>query len=264
MPINLKRSYATALNRILKKGRPMTYIKQFGLQRSGTNALKALIEINFKNVIVLSNYLGNKHEPTSWSKLEEKAVTENPEDFGLENVNKQQVIEEVRSRKIPVIINIKDPVSWVNSYYKYQLKKALFKNPNTNLQFDTQFSERALSSWEENVLSWIKFHDEHPKSIVFLHEEIVSGLDHQLEAIRSMFDLQVDETYPTGLLKGYARRGTDSQHGADLVNSKMDFGREYHLEGGWKKDIPENLIPFLEKYRSEFLDKHPRFRNIFS
>jgi hypothetical protein len=244
--------------------RKMTYIKQFGLPRSGTNALKALIEINFKNVIVLSNYLGNKHEPTSWSKLEEKSLVENAEDFGLELVNKQQVIEDVRNKTIPVIINIKDPMSWVNSYYKYQLKKALFKNPDTNLQFDTRFAERALSSWKENVLSWITFHDGHPKSVIFLHEEVVAGLDHQLETLRSMFNLEASVHYPTGLLKGYARRGTDCQHGVDLVNPKMDFKREYHLEGGWIKDIPEDLISFLDKYKTEFLHKNQRFRRIFS
>lgn len=264
MLIELKRYWSVALKKIMNTERQMTYIKQFGLQRSGTNALKALIEVNFKNVIVLSNYLGNKHEPTSWPKLEEKALFENAEDFGLELVNKQQVIEDVRNRAIPVIINIKEPISWVNSYYKYQLKKALFKNPNTDLQFDTRFAEKALFSWEENVLSWIKFHDGHPKSIIFLHEEVVEGLDRQLETLRSMFNLHASEQYPTGLLKGYARRGTDSQHGVDLVNPKMDFKREYHLEGGWIKDIPEDLIPFLDKYKSEFLDRNPRFRRIFS
>lgn len=41
----------------------MTYVKLYGLQRSGTNLVKGLLEINFQDVIVLQRILGNKYGP---------------------------------------------------------------------------------------------------------------------------------------------------------------------------------------------------------
>lgn len=41
------------------------FIKQFGLQRSGTNAFRAIIEHNLK-IAVGANVLGDKHGPISW------------------------------------------------------------------------------------------------------------------------------------------------------------------------------------------------------
>ena len=39
----------------------VVYFKQYGSQRTGTNYLKRLMEINFENVIVFGSVLGWKH-----------------------------------------------------------------------------------------------------------------------------------------------------------------------------------------------------------
>ena len=43
----------------------LTFVKQYGLSRSGTNYTRWLIEHNFENVRVLSNIFGHKHLPYS-------------------------------------------------------------------------------------------------------------------------------------------------------------------------------------------------------
>lgn len=39
-----------------------TYIQQYGKERTGTNVLKALLGLNFDEVVLFDNLLGSKHE----------------------------------------------------------------------------------------------------------------------------------------------------------------------------------------------------------
>lgn len=94
----------------------MRFIKQFGLQRSGTNALKALVELNFSDVTVLSGYLGDKHAETSWDLMLQQGRSQDPKEFGVSHDAVDQILREVEQKTLPIIINLKDPVSWVNSY----------------------------------------------------------------------------------------------------------------------------------------------------
>lgn len=240
------------------------YIKQFGLQRSGSNALKAMLEINFAQVRVLANFSGHKHEPTSWSMMAERAAAAEPAAFGLTAEAAAQIAAQIAQRTLPVVITIKEPVSWVNSYYRYRRKENLGANPTADFPFDEAFCTKVLKSWETNVLSWIALHDQHPQSLLFLHEEIILGFDRQLELIRERFGLQVSGRYPSGHLAGYARRGTETQHGDELINEKMAFDRNYHLGGRWQDDIPAELRDMLYGYRASVLQRHPRLAELLT
>ncbi len=242
----------------------MISIKQFGLQRSGSNAVKALLEINFAQVHVLANYAGNKHEPASWSTMAERVAADDPAAFGLTADAAAQIAAQIAQRTLPVVITIKEPVSWVNSYYRYQRKKVLVNHPTAVFPFDEAFCRKVLPRWETNVLSWIALHDRHPRSLLFLHEEVIAGFDRQLELIRERFGLPVSERYPVGQLAGYARRGIETQHGEELINARMAFDREYHLGGRWQDDIPAELRGLLYDYREAVLRRHPRLGELLT
>ena len=241
----------------------MIYVKQFGLQRSSTNTVKALLEINFVQVHVLAGYAGNKHHATDWATMAAQVQQDDPADFGLSTQAAEQIAGQIAQRTLPVIINIKEPVSWVNNYYRYSYKKALSKNPHSTFAFDRHFVEKVLPNWEANVLSWLAFHDQHPRSLVFVHEEVVAGFDQQLALIRERFGLQPAERYPTGRLDGYARRGIETQHGDELIVPRMAFDRDYHLAGRWLQDIPPELREPLFAYRADVLRRHPRLATLF-
>ena len=59
------------------------FIKQFGLQRSGTNAVKALLEVNFPDIRVLTTYLGNKHKPTNYQSLVDQSDDPDFQEYDL-------------------------------------------------------------------------------------------------------------------------------------------------------------------------------------
>ncbi len=235
------------------------YIKQYGFQRSGTNVLKALIEINFKKTVVLSNYLGDKHDPADWTLMQKNLENQDPRNYGLTRLDRWKVARLLKRRSIPVVINVKEPISWVNSFYKYQQKKALFKNPNANFPFDLAFAEKVLTSYEKRLLSWGNFYQENDLCLVFRHEQIVSGLSGtELAEMAHKFALTPSDNFPVGELDGYARRGIDSQRGKDLVNDRMSFDRRYHLENLWRKDVPERVIEFLEAEKRNMMSRLPR------
>lgn len=224
----------------------MRYVKQFGLQRSGTNAVKALLELNFKDVHVLSNFLGDKHAEGSWSTMRDNLSNQMPGDFELNAEDFGVIHDLVVAKKLPLVFNIKAPASWVNSYYNYQKKKVLFKNPSAEFLFDISFARRVLDKYESVVGSWLELMDDSECFFVFVHEEVVAGVDSdKLDNISHVLGGEVSELFPVGRLSGYAKRGVDSQHGKDLINEKMRFDRDYHLEGGWEGDVPNEVMSFL-------------------
>jgi hypothetical protein len=232
------------------------YIKQFGLQRSGTNAVKALIELNFKDVCVLTNFLGDKHAEGSWGLMRASVLTQNPSDYGLSSDQVEDIRGLLDKGALPLVFNMKDPVSWVNSYYNYQRKKVLFKNPGAEFVFDVAFAKKVLARYESVVGSWLELIRQSELSFVFIHEEVVAGVSNEkLGLLRERVGLEPADMYPAGRLSGYAKRGIDSQHGRDLINEKIRFDRGYHLEGGWRKDVPGNVMDFLIEREASIFDR---------
>lgn len=243
----------------------MNIIKQFGLQRSGTNALKALVEINFKDIYVLSNYLGNKHDGTSWKTMEEFMLNQNPQEFYISEEMKDIIEKSVNDKHLYCIINIKDPVSWLNSYYKYQRKKVLFKNPEAKFELDLKFAQKSLHNWwAGNISSWLDFAIQNEAiTVVVQHETILDNPINKLKEMEQKFQLnREDEEYKL-YLEGYTKRATDKEHGQDILNSKITFDRSYHLHGVWKNDMPEEVFNYALEFMTEFFHINKQYMSFF-
>jgi len=114
----------------------MQYIKQYGAKRTGTNYLRALIEQNFDDAIVLMHVLGGKHNPAVDLQNFLSNNNNDPENFVVEStaaqpaenflpftVEKKQfmsthsnaIYEAVDKKQIHYLISIKDPYSWIYS-----------------------------------------------------------------------------------------------------------------------------------------------------
>ena len=130
---------------------PMKIIKQFGLQRSGTNAVKAMLEVNFPDVFILTNILGNKHECSSRNAMAAMAAELAVSEPELDKALVEEIQNCVGNGEIAYIFNIKDPVSWLCSYFRYQKKKYEFRNPDSEFMFSEKFARRSLSAWQEKV-----------------------------------------------------------------------------------------------------------------
>lgn len=239
-----------------------SYIKIFGLQRSGTNAVCSFVEQSF-NVNVLQNYLGNKHTPFDWKTLE-SALGE-IEGFGLTKSELDEISKLVREKKLNFIINIKDPISWLGSYYKYQKKKTLYKNPEANFEFSETFARRVLKAWEANILSWLSFFQKNPELCILIqHEEVLSGLERKLVEIETKFGLNRKTESLVHYSDGYAKRGTDQQKADELINTKVKFDRTKHLDGRWLKEIPDEPLEIAIHFWIEFKRENPEYASLFN
>ncbi len=79
------------------------FIKQFGLQRSGTNALKALLETNFPKIRLLTTFLGNKHQPIDFDTLNENSNDENFAEYDISSDHVEKIKSQINAKSLPIL-----------------------------------------------------------------------------------------------------------------------------------------------------------------
>lgn len=101
------------------------WIKQYGLQRSGTNYAKSLIEMSCTNVRVLATVLGSKHAAPDLENHVDMltrgdvgiAITDlQPDDFSL-------ICDAYRQRELAVLICVRDAVTWMDAYERHMARR---------------------------------------------------------------------------------------------------------------------------------------------
>lgn len=141
----------------------MKYLKIYGLQRSGTNYLKALVEENF-DVRVLQNIGGWKH-----GQIDPKFISRGYKgDFDKETVKHLESL--LKSGDIPIIHIYKNPFAWIYSYRKYlhnmnrkdmdiSTMMIMYNSLNTHWKYKSNYSidyERLLTDYKcADVLDFI-------------------------------------------------------------------------------------------------------------
>lgn len=240
----------------------MRLFKQLGLQRSGTNAFRAIVEENLPDCLFLANILGDKHVPQSWDKMA-AWLAQNPTAEGLTPELYAQMAEEVRSHRLCVVVSIKDPVSWLWSYFRFAKKKAEYRNPDQEFVFTPNFAEQCLTSWSERMTQYLQFALENKeRTMVVQHEELLKSPCAVLDRFCATFALTPPDD-PELFQQAYARRGTENQHGKDLVNPKVKFDSSYHLEGRWAADMPPEHYDRGMQFSRVYFEKHPEFVPFF-
>ena len=231
------------------------FIKQFGLQRSGTNAVKALLEVNFPDIRVLTTYLGNKHKPTNYQTLVGQSDDSNFQEYDLTSNDVTQIKELVASKNLPIIFQIKKPIPWFESYFRYQKKKILFRNPEANPEFNYNWISKSLDIWNTSVTSWLGFSKKYPNSIVIEHMEILTNPDNVVQRIMSK--LSYEKTKTIELIENEMKRGHYKEHGKDLINPYHKFDPTFHTGKKWLENYTPELLEFAQKSVDEAITKNP-------
>ncbi|GAB3526623.1 hypothetical protein [Arthrobacter monumenti] len=243
---------------------PMTFIKQYGLERSGTNAIRGLVEVNFDRCTVLSNTLGHKHLEANWETIQEslqKLERNDLQDLGL---NLKNVDCAVRTKTLGFIFSIKDPVSWLWSYYRYARAKALRRDRHASYVLTEDLGSRFLNSWGKRMNSWLEFVNENEESTFTVqHEELLRSPLQVLDNLKGQLDLSWSGGTRELFLDGYAKRGIESERGAELIDSSKKFDRDYHLNGQWMEEMPKKAFLQAENYMDEFFRKNDKFAKYF-
>ena len=91
-----------------------------------------------------------------------------------------------------------------------------------------------------------------------LAREAVQKPEDVLQAAAGLFDLYREPDSPLiTKMDGYAKRGTDMQHGRDLVNPSVPFDPNYHLEDRWLDQVPAPALEYLNEAVSNIRRCYP-------
>lgn len=214
-------------------------VKQYGLQRTGTNAVKALLEDNFHNVEVLTTTFGSKHD------LPEPDVEDDPE--------------------LRFCVNIKDPLSWLVSYHRYRSMRARDETPPRRMDPLPVLADGWLERWEENTRAYLSLAERYPeRSTVIQHEYLLRSPNAVVSQLERDLDLERRGGRPSLFLKGYARRGDEYTRGAELIDRDRSFDRARHLNGKWAVGLPHDVRQKGRDCLSGFFRDHPHYRRYFN
>lgn len=148
------------------------WIKQYGLERSGTNFAKALVEMTSPDVRVLATVLGSKHARPDLDRqvalLEEGdvgiAVTDlGPTDF-------RSIVDAYRSRHMGVMLCVRDVITWIDAYERHMARREKRQAEVLSRERLGQLTEKWLT-WVYEMSDWSE--STGLRSIWAVHHEVV-------------------------------------------------------------------------------------------
>lgn len=141
------------------------FVKQYGYYRCGTNFTQVLLERNF-DCKVMINQLGCKHDPPKnwrrWLKNSDKPVPE-----GL--------AEAVANNEVPVIVTVKDPYGWADSFMLYWRKRKRHHNEVT-----PAFMKQRVAKFNKGYRQWSQMNK---LRIVVKYEDLLSDYEGTVRRI---------------------------------------------------------------------------------
>lgn len=220
----------------------MKYIKQFAHYRSGSNLIKALIEINFDEVVVLSDALGHKHGEASWERMRTSWEASSSPDFGLEADVWDQLKDAVDTGDLGFVISMKEPFSWLVSYHRYSEGKLKHLDPSARIEFGELFFRKALEMWSRSLSSWVAFSRTCPDRVVWIpYDAYLKDPGSYLEVIRDRFGLKQKADELVCEDNRVTRRGIDSQRGEDVFIKGKHFDPSYYQQARWRDAYSPDL-----------------------
>jgi hypothetical protein len=162
-----------------------TFFKLFGLQRSGTNYIKWLIESNFKEVNVLQNGLGRKHFPPL-EKIDWKGKEWN--NFCSPKYSNQEIKEIYKAYlndRLFFILAVKDPFAWFISFLKHIKIEINEENIDKGIK-------NYINLWNTRNKEFLNINNlkEYKKVKLVKYEELICDCPKILEEFRSCFNLE--------------------------------------------------------------------------
>lgn len=218
----------------------MNHIKLFGLQRSGTNLVKALIEANFRDAVCLGLVLGDKHGPADWAQIQAWRPTPAIlELFGENDPEIHAAMAAAAANELRFVVVIKNPLAWVISYFRYRKLK-----DRTYGELTSSLLRSYLGLWEQRNGQWLDFVAGQPsgQALVLRHEDMLNAPRGVMRGVARTFGLERRDGPPVTRFAGRMRRGTDRDHGTALEQTDKPFRRDYYLSGSYLGEYPGELL----------------------
>lgn len=222
----------------------ITHFKQYGEMRTGTNYLKRLVELNFKNVQVLGSVLGWKHGMYD--------LNNSPDDTRdhyewVKQKTKNGVVYSVDNHKLPYkpqqlkdiipelnyLFCVKNPHAFVVSYKK-------FRFPNKKLH-DTVVKNLCVR-YNQKYSRWLEFIKQHSTTCMMVpYETLLMNYTHVMFNIEQKYKLArarskyIDEFSPVN---------ASTDHGL-LIDKKSKFNKQYYIERLYMKELTQKQTQII-------------------
>ena len=230
---------STIFDKIFSINSSTTFFKQYGLERSGTNYIKALLDINFQNTRVLSNIYGFKHgdfQPFDAGynpALDRNVVTD------LKTNELEFVKESFRTNQIKYLVSTKLPHSWATSY-----SKCPWIRGTNSLSVENVTSY--IDKWNKQNRNWIEYilEKESLSSVLIRYEDLVVDPQKVINMISMKYAIDIKEAFNI-LEFRRMRTGPDVNGFKNITNHRFD--KSYYTEERYMNELPEEIKELIDK-----------------
>jgi len=208
----------------------MVTVQLHGLQRTGTNWLKLLLEENFK-IRVLTSLAGSKHE--------------------------HYIAPRLIDRELPVIIMTKNPWAWLTSMYR-QVKCVPYYRQATGfddfLHGPFIFPSTNALVWSPNPIqhynamhyNWLQIQLETNKKFILRYEDVYEKTEEMLTQIAGNVGAErknSDELFNPDMRVGPMAEATSR----DVSLTANKFDRSYYDDEKYFKEFSEDQMAFVNR-----------------
>lgn len=250
----------------------MRYFKQYGCKRTGTNYLRALLERNFSDVIVLMHTLGGKHEhpvdletflsyandPIGFVVAATKAhPAETTLPFSTEQMEFMKthavgLSKAVSDKQIHYLVSIKNPYAWINSnkdpdsWINVNYREILNANKAYTISSRTDLLIK-LKSREFNALysSYLDLSKQFPaQTTIVRYEDILADKGNVLRDLSKQLNLVSNLPFYFDI-PGKATPTVWDQT-TTIDSNDIGFSKDYYLKEKYFDDLSYDIIDILE------------------
>ena len=217
---------------------PRLWIKQFGLQRSGTNVAKAILETSCPQVRVLSLLLGDKH---AQPEIESASARARAGDLGsavtdLTTSDISRMCDAVDDGSLKILVCVREPLTWFDSFVRYQ-RRAAGRSPEPLTRPELERLADTWTQWHLALHDWCAA--ARWESAWVVHHDVVrepSTLTRVAGGWGAECSTPADRT-------GYLARGGD-EHGSVYVRDRGYRAAQYRQVHGGEGLIRREDIPW--------------------
>jgi hypothetical protein len=222
------------------------WVKQYGLQRSGTNYARALMESISPDARVLAAMLGNKHDLPD---LDNAVARLREGDIGLAETDLteddfSEIVQSYESGDLRILVCVRDVVMWMDSWERYRAKRERRDVQNLS-RIDIEPLVRRWIDYYTQLHDWCA--DSSIATSWVVHHQLVRKPEILVDVARSWGIPCADEVPRIG----YMRNGSDKHSSRFISRQKYrsDQYAEVHAGAGlialedvsWTQELVKTL-----------------------
>lgn len=208
------------------------YFKQYGMQRTGTNYLKCLMERNFVGVHVFPSVFGWKHgravSPENWlasaSRPDGSVVSVDGHKLRYTRAQLEAVLAQGPLR---YVVSIKDPYGFIYSFKRFRAPRKDWKDVPV---------KQWCSTFNQRYLGWHRFMS-HEDAAWVRYEDLIQDFASVLKRLQQTFGL-----VPVGTEFSNETRVVMPSTDLGLLFGRERFDPSFYIERKYLQALPDSTF----------------------